>query len=46
MIITDFNEMGIDVLIALHNGINMEFDINDGNAINATEGRRTKNEQN
>ena len=29
MIVTDFNEMGIDVLIALHDGINMEFEIDD-----------------
>ena len=46
MRITDFNEMGIDVLIALHNGINMEFEINDGKIIKATEGRKNKNEQN
>ena len=46
MIITDFNEMGIDVLMALHEGINMEFEINDGKIIKATEGRRTKNAQN
>ena len=38
MIITDFNEMGIDVLIALHNGINMEFEINDGKIIKAING--------
>ena len=30
MIITDFNEMGIDVLMTLNEGINMEFEINDG----------------
>ena len=35
MIITDFNEMGIDVLMALHEGINMEFEINDGKIIKA-----------
>ena len=38
MIITDFNEMGIDVLIALHEGINMEFEINDGKIIKAING--------
>ena len=45
MIITDFNEMGIDVVMALHEGINMEFEINDGKIIKAINGGN-KNEQN
>ena len=38
MIITDFNEMGIDVLMTLYEGIDMEFEINDGRIVKVING--------
>ena len=38
MIITDFNEMGIDVLMTLYEGINMQFEINDGRIVKVING--------
>lgn len=42
MIITDFNEMGIDVLMTLNEGINMEFEINDGKIVKVINGKGDK----